>query len=53
MRKIIVERVNRDGGNRIALRFPYDQELNGVVKAESVFSESDDKFGKEILYAHL
>jgi len=32
MKNIIVERVIRDGGNRIALRFPYDQELNGVVK---------------------
>jgi hypothetical protein len=32
MKNIIVERVIRDGGNRIALRFPYYQELNGVVK---------------------
>ena len=32
MKNIILERVIHDGENRIALRFPYDQELNGMVK---------------------
>jgi len=32
MKTITVERVNRDGGSRISLRFAYDQELIKVVK---------------------
>jgi len=32
MKNIIVERVIRDGGSRIALRFEYDQELIIAVK---------------------
>jgi integrase/recombinase XerD len=32
MKTITVERVNRDGGSRISLRFAYDQELIEVVK---------------------
>ncbi|MDO9580230.1 MAG: tyrosine-type recombinase/integrase [Bacteroidales bacterium] len=32
MKNIIAERVIRDGGSRVALRFPYDTELISVVK---------------------
>ena len=32
MKNVTVERVNRDGGSRVALRFPYDAELISIVK---------------------
>lgn len=48
MKNIIVERVIRDGGNRIALRFPYDQELNGVVK-----ELPDAQWSSDMKYWHI
>jgi integrase/recombinase XerD len=48
MKSIIVERVIRDGGNRIALRFPYDQELNGVVK-----ELPDVQWSSDMKYWHI
>ena len=48
MKNIIVERVILDGGNRIALRFPYDQELNGVVK-----KLPDAQWSSDMKYWHI
>ena len=48
MKNIIVERVIRDGGNRIALRFPYDQELNSVVK-----ELPDAQWSSDMKYWHI
>ena len=48
MKNIIVERVIHDGGNRIALRFPYDQELNGVVK-----ELPDAQWSSDMKYWHI
>jgi len=48
MKNIIVERVIRDGGNRIALRFSYDQELNGVVK-----DLPDAQWSSDMKYWHI
>jgi hypothetical protein len=48
MKNIIIERVIRDGGNRIALRFPYDQELNSVVK-----ELPDAQWSSDMKYWHI
>jgi integrase/recombinase XerD len=48
MKNIIVERVIRDGGNRIALRFPYDQELNSVVN-----ELPDAQWSSDMKYWHI
>jgi integrase/recombinase XerD len=48
MKNIIIERVIREGENRIALRFPYDQELNGVVK-----KLPDAQWSSDMKYWHI
>jgi integrase/recombinase XerD len=48
MKNITVERVILDGGNRIALRFPYDQGLNGVVK-----ELPDAQWSSDMKYWHI
>jgi hypothetical protein len=48
MKNITVERVILDGGNRIALKFPYDQELNGVVK-----ELLDAQWNSDMKYWHI
>src|SRR5664280_2590938 len=48
MKNIIVERVIHDGGNRIALQFPYDQELNVVVK-----ELPDAQWSSDMKYWHI
>jgi integrase/recombinase XerD len=48
MKNIIIERVIRDGGNRITLRFPYDQELNCIVK-----ELADAQWSSDMKYWHI
>jgi hypothetical protein len=48
MKNIIVERVIHDGENRIAMQFPYDQELNGVVK-----ELPDAQWSSDMKYWHI
>ena len=42
MKNIIVERVIHDGGNRINLRFPYDQDLQ-LNLAETIRLKKEEK----------
>jgi integrase/recombinase XerD len=48
MKNIIVEKVIHDGEDRIALRFPYDQELNGIVK-----ELPDAKWSSDMKFWHI
>jgi len=48
MKNIIIERVIHDSGNRIALRFPYDQELNCIVK-----ELTDAQWSSDMKYWHI
>ena len=48
MKNIIIERVIHEAGNRIALKFPYDQELNGAVK-----ELPDAQWSSDMKYWHI
>ena len=48
MKNIIIERVIHEDVNRIALRFPYDRELNGVVK-----ELPDAQWSSDMKYWHI